>query len=541
MSMNVQEPGKWKNLRLPWILFFSAILYSGLAGAWEGDKRYEIYGYIESDLRLTLPVKDAGGLEDYNFIRSDNTFRLKGSLAIARNVKASADFKLILTGMMAGDTLEDLSYREKIDPFRVENDALYLQVVDFLLPGLDFRIGRQIVIWGTADKFNPTSNLNSLDLEDPLKFGEYVANEMIGISYSPPGLVAHGESPLEDMTFQFIVVPFFRPAQLPFWTGQAFTNPDLFKQRVHAGEMVDLIDTQQIYLDSGGGLEYDVKVNRPDFSIKNVQVGMKLEWTLWGVDMSVSYYRGFYDIPVAERVYAEDLHLNSWPGSTTPDLREIIMNSDVTGTKIVTHTLVGYPRMQVIGADFASSLDRLGGLGLWGEVAFYLHPPVYYHIRTSDTWGPGLGGTEVRILSSEDHLVEDIEGNWFFKLTAGIDYTIFSWWYVNIQYLHGFVDEFGMNDLGDYIVAGSDFKFFEDRLLFRLFGVIEICPPWNPNIPEGEGGHYSAMIYPELTLSFWRAVDISIGGLFGIGDKDTAYGSPLSGPSMVFMRGRVSI
>jgi len=528
------------NLNLIILSFFLILILIETQGlkAQESEKRYEVQGYIESDLRLTLPIKDALGLEDYNFIRSENTFRLKGTFNIANNVKASADFKLIFTGMMAGSSLDDLSYREKVDPFRIENDAAYLQVTNFLFSGLDLRLGRQIVIWGTADKFNPTSNLNPLDLEDPIKFGDYIATEMINIAYSPPALIKHGEdSPLEELIFQFVVVPLFKPAELPPWTKNAFTNPLLFKQRVHSQKMMDLIDLQNLYLERGGNLEFNVETERPEFSFKNIQVGLKLEWTLWGVDMSVSYYRGFDDIPLAERVYADDLHLKSWPGSTEPDLRKIIETSDVSGSKITTYTKLTYPRIQVVGFDFSSSLDKLGGLGLWGEVAFFIHPPIYYHIRTSDTWGPGIGNQEVKFPSGENYIIDDIEGNWFYKLSAGIDYTILSWWYINIQYLRGFVDEFGMNDIGNYIVAGSDFKFFEDRLLFRLFGVIEI----NPDFSDSKNSHYSGIIYPELTLSFWRAVDISIGGLFGIGKSDSVFGSPLSGPSMVFMRGRVSI
>ena len=33
--------------------------------------------------------------------------------------------------------------------------------------------------WGAADQFNPTGLLNPLDLEDPTRFGDRVANEML--------------------------------------------------------------------------------------------------------------------------------------------------------------------------------------------------------------------------------------------------------------------------------------------------------------------------------------------------------------------------
>jgi hypothetical protein len=509
-----------------------AFFFEGRAHGWELEKRYKIYGYIESDLRLSLPLKDAAGMDDYYFVRSENTFRLKGALRITQRVKAVADFKLVLTGMMAGDSFDDLSYREKIDPFRIENDALFLQVIDFLLPGLDFRLGRQIVIWGTADKFNPTSNLNALDLEDPIKFGDYVASEMINVSFSPPALAETDQDVFRDLVFQFVVVPIFRPAQLPTWTKAAFTDPDLFEQRIHADEIRDLLELQRTFNERGGIINYDVHAVRPDINFKNVQLGMKLAWTLLNVDMSVSYYRGFWSLPVAERVYAHDIHLNSWPGGSTTELIDIIRSVDLTGVNIDNVITISYPRMQVFGADFATSIDKLGGLGLWGEVAFYLHPERYYHIRTSGAWAPGLTGDEIYLDVDEDKIVEDIKGNWFFKVTAGVDYSIFYWWYINVQYMHGFVDEWGMNDLSDYLVAGSDFKLFAERLLLRMFTVISI----NPDEED-----YSVILYPEMTFSFWQDVDFVLGGLFHVGDRTTKYGSPLAGPSMVFLKGKVSI
>jgi hypothetical protein len=527
------KPENVLRFNVAWALLAGAMgLHAGAAAAWDLEKNYKIYGYIESDLRLSVPIKKLEGMEDNSFIRSDNTFRLKGALRITEQVKATADFKLILTGMMAGDSFDDLSYREKIDPLRIENDALYLQLIDFLLPGLDLRLGRQIVIWGTADKFNPTSNLNSLDLEDPLKFGEYVANEMVNVSFAPAAVTRGDTGPLEHLLFQLVMVPVFRPAQLPTWTKQAFTNPDLFIQRVHAQEIVDIIDVQKIFLEGGGDMTFDVHAVRPSFSLKNVQVGMKLEWTLWGVDMSVSYFRGFWPIPVAERVYANDIHLKEWPGGTSNTLADLIRGADLRGVTVHNLVTISYPRMQVFGADFATSLDRLGGLGLWGEVAFYLHPERYYHIRASGAWAPSLTGGEVYIPVDEEMIVEDIEGNWFYKVTAGIDYTILSWWYVNLQYMHGFVDEFGMNDLRDFLIAGSDFKFFAERMMLRVFGVVGLDP---------DKDDYSAVLYPELTFSFWQDVDISLGGLFHVGGFSSKFGSPLAGPSMVFLRGKVSI
>lgn len=52
------------------------------------------------------------------------------------------------------------------DEDHLELDQLY---VDIYTPSMDFRIGRQLVSWGTADGFNPTDYVNPKDLFDPLE------------------------------------------------------------------------------------------------------------------------------------------------------------------------------------------------------------------------------------------------------------------------------------------------------------------------------------------------------------------------------------
>jgi len=41
--------------------------------------------------------------------------------------------------------------------------------IDIYTPSVDFRLGRQLVSWGTADGFNPTDYMNPKDLFDPLE------------------------------------------------------------------------------------------------------------------------------------------------------------------------------------------------------------------------------------------------------------------------------------------------------------------------------------------------------------------------------------
>src|SRR5207237_4232252 len=111
--------------------------------------------------------------------------------------------------------LDSTLYRERIDPYYIEADAAYLDIYK-ILPHLDLRIGRQIVSWGSADKFNPTNNLNTLDLSDPLLFGKALANNMIRADWNPWG----------DLIVTAVWVPIFRPAQLPRTAPLAVTTPN---------------------------------------------------------------------------------------------------------------------------------------------------------------------------------------------------------------------------------------------------------------------------------------------------------------------------
>jgi hypothetical protein len=509
-------------------------------------------GYFESDLRSTVPGKDAPGLmDDFTFVRSDNTFRIRLDFDISEKTRAVGDFELIFTGMAVGDGFSDLTLRQKIDPFRIESDALYLQITE-LLPGLDIRLGRQAIVWGTADMFNPTSNLNALDLEDPLLFGDQIANEMIALTWAPYFAVEGRKMTVfEELAISLVFIPIFRPAQLPFWTVEAMEDPALFRQQVHAAQMFSLLDLQELFVSKGGELDFDIRYRKPRLSILNVQGAVKLSWILLGVDMSVSYFNGFDDMPRAERVYANDIYL---PGGLPlleagDGMYELLeKKDDLAGATVLNDIVLSYPRMQVLGFDFSTSLDFLGGLGVWGEVAFYFHDDLYMQVRTSSAH-ISSGGVWQEVPGIErNYMITDYEEGWFWKGTFGVDYTITPWWYVNAQYVHGFPDEFGETNVRDYLVAGMDFKPLDGKILVRLFGIVSF--PYEQLLCERAGGEQrcssddkeaSAILYPALTFNFWRGTEITLGSLVYVGGFDTRFGSPLSGPNIVFLKGRISI
>src|SRR5581483_9244178 len=139
-------------------------------------------GQIASDIRYRLngeeipsgtgaaPVPSQQRLLRYGFSRNENLIKGQLTLGIGQKVKAVADVDFVWYGYSDIHDIDSETLHEKVDPYRLEAHAAYVDIYK-LLPHLDLRMGRQVVVWGTADKFNPTNNLNSLDFSDPLLFG----------------------------------------------------------------------------------------------------------------------------------------------------------------------------------------------------------------------------------------------------------------------------------------------------------------------------------------------------------------------------------
>src|SRR5215468_10483274 len=168
---------------------------------------FSLGGYIYDDVRFVVDQKNFDQSSqvaiDRGFDRNETRLRLTGTARAGENVKAMGDFELVWTGFSrapyegapqvaqgygAPATLGDLSSLTTVDPFYLVAYAAYLDLYH-VLPGLDLRLGRQVVTWGVADKFSPTNNLNSLDLEDPLRFGQGIANDMVRADWNHGDLI----------------------------------------------------------------------------------------------------------------------------------------------------------------------------------------------------------------------------------------------------------------------------------------------------------------------------------------------------------------
>ena len=158
---------------------------------------------------------------------------------------------------------------------------------------------------------------------------------------------------------------------------------------------------------------------------------MRLAGRVLGLDVSASYYHGRWGIPTP-----------AWA---------------VQKPNGIVDAIVMWPRMDVLGADIAGSIEKLKGLGYWVEGAASSSrrrsPTASTTTRSAGTIrSPSRRRDQGRqrqravpahLTAPEFQRGTVIPSTPFLKLTAGVDFTWNKYLYSNLQYVYGFIDEFG--------------------------------------------------------------------------------------------------
>jgi hypothetical protein len=563
-------------------------------------------GKIQTDLRLRPAAIEAGpfyhrlGLGD-GVSLNQNLLRAK---VVARegNFTGVADLEFVWLGYAREiDSVTDLSRSDKVNPYFLRVKNLFVEAKDLGVKGLDLRIGQQVVAWGAGDQFNPTNNLNSNDLYDPLLFGEMVPNLMVRMDYAFKG----------KWTLSGVLVPIFRPAVLPSWGSVAMGFPDRnpliddeLRRRIQV-EAASLAGPVADALGPGtpryGTIVAGAKPMLPEASFNNMQGAVRLAGVIKEQDVALSYYVGRTDMPHPYLNIS-----NQVPG-------QICNPKDpaqcVDGT-MQTSAYLGFPRMQVVGLNMSGQFNpfkwiskKIESLGYRLEVGLFLPQawgltllqgpinmgPVYNQPAGEYAYGGRYVDSEGRVLKHP--LV--IDSTPFLKWTLGLDYTFNEHVYANVQWVHGFVDEFGAGDfihkgwtvakgglidqpasdtmscvlsqngygcareilrpkLGDFLVLGVDLKFREERVLMRLFTIWALNGVVDDHFDPARGARvqtkrsmftadgFSAVIYPELNYNFRNGLELGLGSLLMLGRQHSKFGDPATGGHLVFGRARYS-
>jgi len=435
-------------------------------------------GHIESDLRYIVedhrgPVPGDG----YRFEMNRNEVRLSLRLTPTDNVAAFLDTRTRFYGFNRGVELGDLTTRTKLDPHEFYLDEAYLFVHGFFWEGMDFKAGRMIQNWGRAFLFNPTDNLNSRDLSDPLNYAGKVPNQMFEVDLYPA----------DWLDLSLVWVPLFKPSQLPasalmgfaveYDRGGCFSAapiPPLSSGQV--GELEELFTSMDPC--ALRFVDPEVRTVNPAIELKNSQAAARADMRLGPLDMALSYYYGRFSFPVA--VDAAALVENS------PDTIDVRYIAEVM-----------YPRIHVVGFDFAYSAPWLWNMGFFGEIGVYFPERVNFGLLA---------------MVDGDRTVEmehvNVPRTPFFKATAGFDQSFTSWLYVNAMYIRGFFDEF--NDrygIHNYLSVAPEIRLFDTELQIRLAAILSL-------------DDMSMTLNPKINWVMFPGAELAFTGLVFVGDTE---------------------
>ncbi len=430
------------------------LLVVGLAGAAltahaaDWTDMIKLSGRLESDLRFDIDnYRGENPGDGFRFSVNRNDAIVHVELTPFENVIGVIDARLRFYGFNEANNLPALADRNKVDPFSVQLDQAYVGVRGVPFPWLDIKGGRMQLTWGSADIFNQVDFANSRDFYDPMDYARKVPNEMIGIDIYPESW----------LTISAVWIPVFKPAMLPPSTGLAFgvgrdANGCLSS---FPAPPLDPSDNRRL-TDLFGSVDPcslnfatpEVRLYLPDNGIENSQVAVKAQFSFENLEFGLHYYRGRFGFPVAYNAVAL-ANVN----------REDPSKVDVAYTAEVI-----YPRIQVAGLDFAYSAEWMFDIGLVGEIAVIFPEQINFGVRAYQGQNKLFEASSINVAPEP-----------FIKATVGLDYTFTKWLYVNAMYLRGFFDEF--NDkygIHNYVVATAELKFFNDTLLVRLAGILNV-------------------------------------------------------------------
>ncbi len=442
-----------KRIHLIIIGVIALILSVNTAKAQNDGNKLKLTGELLTDQRFLLDSPN-------EWAWNENRLTLKFDKRITGNSKFYSEVWLRNIGLPNFASSSDLYNKGIIDPYNLEIREAYVQLFGFLSKNLDIKIGKQRIAWGTADKLNPTDNLNPYDLEDVLDFGRHRGSIALNVQY-------YFNS---DFSMQAVYIPLFQPANMPI------------------GIFADAL-TPAFELPPGMALKgFSDQVNAPKYNLaESATVGLKLKGFAVGTDFSVSYVWGRDGLPMG--TYNTFMPVDTLGG--------ISINSDLS-----------FYRTHIIGADLATSI---GGVGVWAEAAAFL--PENEVVMTNDL---SAMYPDSPVPVTHDTVVLNKEA--YVKFVVGADYNFSNGIYLNVQYLHGFVNERGSDNLNDYFFVQLEKKFIDDKLKIVPLAGGFIVSDW-----KDVGNNYSIIYVPSISYMATDNAEISISTALFNGKGDNIF------------------
>ncbi|MGC4120852.1 MAG: hypothetical protein QM765_41000 [Myxococcales bacterium] len=429
-----------------------------------GKLNLDVGGYLRFDKRFMVESKDGKlvhpGVPQFPMYHQA-FLQLKAKPI--DNVEAKISAALRYYDFMVAKDLYGLQKSEESSPIEALLWEAYVDVYGLGTDRLDLRVGKQRIAWGTADRFNPTDNLNPLDLTDFMNFGERVPSWAIKADFT---IIE------EKLAVTGVLLAGASAVSLPRYASLPIASAMTSSMQVPEGFPPVTV----------GNLQVDFKP--PAYDFEHTMQALKAGGNLGGVDWSVSYFHGYMDLPIQTKVKVN---------SVTPDPNGSFV-LDVTATTELAEE-------HVLGLDLAGEFLTVGW---WAEAALTFPREVKtdYDLSAID---PNLQWNSEVVLRSQPYL----------KYTVGLDYTMPWGTYLNFQFVQGFFTERSWRNLDHYFLLTLRHKFFNEKL------TIQAAVVWETDlgaIARGEAygnieDNYGVVFTPEITIKPYDNIDITLGYL----------------------------
>jgi len=430
------------------------LLASNVVKAQEAAAKLKLSGELITDERFLLK-------EPNSWAWNENRLSLKFDKKIKANSKFHSEVWFRNIGLPNLTTSANLYNKGIVDPYNLEIREAYVQINGFLSKNLDLKIGRQFIVWGTADKLNPTSNLNPYDMEDILDFGRHRASDAINMNYYFSN----------DYSLQVVFIPFFHPVNMPIGIFADALSPSIsLSQGMVLRGMSDTL-------------------LMPKYNLQESSTaGFKFKGYFKGIDFSLSYLWGRDGLPIATR-------------------NTFIPIDNLGGINI--NSQLSFTRTHIIGADLSTSIV---GIGFWAEAAAFI--PENNVIMTNDL--SALYPLSPIPVTMDTMLLDKTKP--YIKFIVGGDYNFSDGSYINIQYLHGFINETGSDNLNDYFFMRWEKKFFNEKLIIAPIGGAFIVTDWG-KIKD----NYAIAYIPQITYKATDDIEIILSAAIFDGKGDNLF------------------
>ena len=422
---------------------FFCVLVVGTTQLLAQEEKLNISGELLTDERVLLK-------EPNDWAWNENRLSVKLDKQISGESKFYTEVWVRNIGIPGAVQSGDLYNKGIVDPYNLEIREAYVQLNGFLGKKTDLTIGRQQFAWGTADKLNPTNNLNPYDLEDILDFGRKRGSDAVNLQHYFN----------YDFSLQAVFVPFFQPANMPVGVFSNVLNPSMEMPRGMV--LKSFSDTLMM----------------PKYNLgESSTAGLRFKGFAKGINFSVSYVWGYDGLPYSSK--------------------NILTPVDLTGGTSIRSQL-SFIRSHIIGADLVTSI---AGIGVWAEAAAFL-PDTDIEMTTDlSAFYPDspMPVTQDSVLLKKNKP--------YVKFVVGGDYFFADGSYLNMQYLHGFIHERGADGLNDYFFLRYEKNFFNDKLKVTPVGGGFIVTDWN-NIEK----NYAIAYLPEIAYKASPNTEISLSG-----------------------------